>query len=459
MANLFQRLTEGAGDWMAQRIAAYIQTPREQALKSLQGYYEGNHPQQLRVKSGQDNDNITINFIGLTIDRAVSMLIGAGVEFEYSEENETQDEYIDRVWDANKRAIFLHDTALDGATWGTPFVKIIPDGMTDPYTGEVFPRFILLDPKLMTVDVDPLDKSKVMQYIMQYKITIEGKERVFREVTRRALLEDGTDSETWIIETLEFVNGWRLLDKVEFPYDFPPIIHWKNLPSIHSVYGMSDIEQVIPVQDKYNFVFSNNLKINRYHAHPKTWGAGVTKTDKSSWGADEMILISSPDGKINNLEMQSDLGASRTIAQDLRQSIFDVSRQLDVSSLSDKVGQLTNFGLRVLYSDAIAKTKTKQELYGEAFAEMNRRLLIMAGLTPVKCEVVFGNNMPISEKEELEIDAKALDMGIVDKQTVAEKWSKRYGQDWDTLSERMAEQKANESNIGTVLLQRFNRGE
>ena len=341
----------------------------------------------------------------------------------------------------------------------------VPDGLAEPYTGVMYPRLVLLDPKLMTIEVDPLDKSEVEKYIMQFKIIVDGKERLFKEVTRHSMPDDfdlqGEEEtpDTWVVETWEFINTWTLINSVQFPYDFPPIIHWKNLPSIHSVYGMSDIEQVINAQDKYNFVVSNNLKINRYHAHPKTWGAGVTKTEKSSWGADEMILISSPDGKINNLEMSSDLGASRSISQDLRQSIFDLARQVDISSITDKIGQLTNLGLRLLYSDALAKTESKRELYGEAFAEINRRLLLMAGAQPVKCEVVWGEALPVNMSEEMELDKSALEAGIVDKQTVAEKWAKRYGQDWETIQERLQEQRANESSIGAVLLQRFNRGE
>lgn len=463
MANIFER----AGQWMAQQIAGYMTTPRERVFRMVQDYYSGDHPAQLKVKPGQDDDNVTMNWIGLALDRAVSMLVSAGVEFQYPEEQQPFSEYIDAVWETNDKKILLHDAALDGGLFGTPFIKIIPDGIVNKYTGEVYPRLVLLDPKLMSIEVDPMDKSEVKQYVMQFKVTIDGKERLFKEVTRHSSPSDfqtdpqadAIDRDTWVVEMFEFINSWTLIDRVEFPYNFPPILHWKNLPSPHSVYGMSDIQQVLNIQDKFNFVASNNLKINRYHAHPKTWAAGVTKTDKSSWGADEMILISAADGKISNLEMSSDLTASRGIADDLRQGLFDISRQLDISSISDKVGQLTNFGLRLLYSDSIAKTKTKRELYGEAFMEINRRLLVIAKDVLAKCEVVFGDSIPVNEKEELDIDQQALDMGIVDKQTVAERWKKRYGQDWETLQQRMSEQKASESNVGSLLIQKFNKGQ
>lgn len=468
MANIFER----AGMWMAQQIAGYLITPRERAFKMVQDYYTGDHPAQLKVKSGQQDDNVTLNWIGLAVDRSVSMLMGDGVRFEADgeeadgeEADSERQEYIDSVWDVNKREILMHEIAMDGAIFGTPFLKIVPNGITDLYTGAQVARLVLLDPKLMTVETDPLDKNKVMRYVMQFRIMDNGREKLFKEVTRRAEPDDFESNETpdaWIVETFEFANGWTLVDKQEFPYPFPPIHHWKNLPTLHSAYGYSDIEQILNPQDKYNFVASNNIKITRYHAHPKTWGAGFTKSEKTSWGADEMVTISDPQGKISNLEMSSDLSSSRNIQMDLRQAIFDIARQVDVSGIKDKIGQLTNFGLRLLYSDALAKTDTKRLLYGDAFTEINRRLLVMKGYEGEESnpgDVIWGDALPVNDREEMEIDKLALDLGVIDKQTIAEKYQKRYGVEWDEIQTRLTAQQGREGTIGGLLLKKFNQGE
>lgn len=461
MANLLERTMDN----LAMRIAGYIQTNREQVFDTIKDYYAGNHPNQLKVKPGQDNDNVAINFIGLSINRAVSMLIGDGVEFKLPEGADAQQEYINQVWDINKRQILIHEIALDGSLMGTLFVKIIDGGLQNPYSGELFPRLVLLDPSLMTIECDPMDKSRVNKYIMQFKIKQGGREVLYKEVTRRATPDDYAtpveETSNWIVESWQNTGTWILINSVEFPFDFPPIHHWKNLPSIHSVYGSSDVEQVFNAQDKYNFVQSNNLKINRYHAHPKTWGSGFTKTDKTSWGADEMITVSDANGKIANLEMSSDLTASRNIAGDLRQSIFDVSRQVDLSSMKDTVGNLTNFGLKTLFSDALAKTDTKRLLYGDGLNEINRRLLVMKGFEGEQSqpgETVFGDAIPINDAEEMNIDKLALDLGIIDKETIARKWQKRYGTSWEDIMNRNTQDKASSSTIGNLLMQRFNQG-
>lgn len=462
MANIFER----AGMQMAEWIAGYLQTPRETAYKVISSYYDGNHPPQLKTKPGQMDDNVILNWIGLAVDRSISMLIGDEVRFEL--EDEANQEYIDSIWDANKRQILLHEIALDGAIFGTPFIKIVANGITDPYTGAQLPRLVLLDPKFMTIEVDPLDKSEVEKYIMQFKVKDNGRERVFKEVTRRSTPEDfdlqpeSEAPDTWVVEMFEFTNMWTLINSTEFPYPFPPIHHWKNLPTIHSIYGQSEIEQILNAQDKYNFVASNNVKITRYHAHPKTWGAGFTKSEKTSWGADEMVTISDPQGKISNLEMASDLSSSRNIQMDLRQAIFDIARQVDVSGMKEKIGQLTNFGLRLLYGDALAKTDTKRLLYGDAFQEINRRLLVMNGQEGENSrpgDVIWGDAIPVNDKEEMEIDKLALDLGIVDKQTVSEKYQKRYGVEWEDIQSRLSSEQEQEQSLGSLLLRKFNRGE
>jgi hypothetical protein len=194
------------------------------------------------------------------------------------------------------------------------------------------------------------------------------------------------------------------------------------------------IAGALDLQDKHNFVVSNMLKVLRYHAHPKTWGRGFpagTGFEKTSWGPDELIKLTSESAMISNLEMQSDLASSRNIAQDLRQAIFDLCRVVDIASVTDKVGALTNFGLRVLYSDALSKNATRRQLYGDALQELNRRLLILAGFTEVGSTVEWGSDLPQDEKEDAQLIRDDLLAGLVSHETAAE----RRGYQWETVED------------------------
>jgi hypothetical protein len=249
---------------------------------------------------------------------------------------------------------------------------------------------------------------------------------------------------------------WDLVSDVQWPYEFAPIVHWQNLPEAESVYGDPDItDDMILIQDAVNFVASNVQRIIRYHAHPKTWGRGFNAAGQASWGADEMVTINGADAVIQNLEMQSDLASSREFLHYLRGILFDISRTVDLSSMTDSIGALTNFALRVLYKDALDKLESKRLLYGWGLSEINRRCLILAGTsTDAGGEVVWPDPLPLNgmeQAQEVQID---LGMGIVSKQTASE----TRGYDWPTEEERIAQDTQGETNLGDQLLRAFEQG-
>jgi hypothetical protein len=442
--NFIQRGARAFANMVGLAIAANIEPERVEALTKSRQYYEGVQKAPLKTKPGQANDNLITNWIGLAVDRGNSMLLGGGVEFLSSAGDESlEQQYLDAVWEVNKKGIFLHRTGQDGELFGTPFVKIIPDALIDN-ENKPLPRLVLLDPALMRVETDPMDIDRVTQYVFEIKLSDN---HAMMEVTRRADDEaidlgngftEVRQSSSWIVETYEndgrSSGAWKLINSIEWPFEFPPILHWQNLPSIHSVYGVPGIAGALDLQDKHNFVVSNMLKVLRYHAHPKTWGRGFpagTGFEKTSWGPDELIKLTSESAMISNLEMQSDLASSRNIAQDLRQAIFDLCRVVDIASVTDKVGALTNFGLRVLYSDALSKNATRRQLYGDALQELNRRLLILAGFTEVGSTVEWGSDLPQDEKEDAQLIRDDLLAGLVSHETAAE----RRGYQWETVED------------------------
>lgn len=419
-------------------------------------YYVGNQRRQIVPKTDQADDNLIHNYAMLIVNRSVSMLLGKGVEFDH--EDEAAQEYVDAVWEANKKDILLQRAAQAAAIFDTGYIKIIPDGIE--YQGQAYPRLISLDPRWMTIHCDPEDMDRVLAYEMRYNVTdLDGQEVGRRELTKRLYNEgqDGRVNETWEIvnyKTDRSTGGkWVEVSNVEWPFPFAPIVHWANLPLPGSQNGISDLSDIIGIQDRINFVSSNISKIIRYHAHPKTWGRGINLGNRVSWGGDEMITVQG-DGTIENLEMQSDLNSSQAYLMHLRQSLFDISRTVDISSMSDKLGQLTNFGLRVLYTDALAKLETKQSLMGEALENLNQRMLFLANMNDAPGKVLWADTVPRDQLQNLQADQIELGIGTVSKQTIATE----NGRDWELEQERMGEEAASSDNIGAALVRAFNTG-
>jgi hypothetical protein len=212
---------------------------------------------------------------------------------------------------------------------------------------------------------------------------------------------------------------------------------------------------------------SNTGKIIKFFAHPQTIGTGfsVKQMEKLEGSVDAFYAIPSADAKVYNLEMNSDLASSVAFGQNLRQSIFDISREVDISSMADKLGQLTNFGLQVLWSDAIDKNNTKRQLYGDALLELNRRLLVLANYEGEQSNpgsIQWGNPLPVNIMEEMTADEKALSMGVIDKEAVANRYTERYGKSYEdikaAIEKEQAKAKENEANIGAMILNNFKNG-
>jgi len=452
---------------------------RQETIALKRDYRLGEQRRTLKTRYGQPDDNITTNFIRLIIDRSVSGMFGNGITFQLPEgytevkskdgkktNKASKDQlYLEKVWDLNKQEILLHKIALLGSESGTGYIKLQPDGLFDK-DGKSYPRLIPLDPLYMTLETTPHDCDIVIRYIIRYNYEgADGKPVGFKEVTEK------NDSEQWEVATFEDHGpGWVELTRVPWEYEWPPILHWQNLPLAGSPYGESDVpEDIITLQDRLNFINSNNTKIIRYHASPKTYGLNVTMPDvedeggarkkkkDNTWNPDQMIMFNSsdPNAKVQNLEMQSDLASSRAIYTDNRQALFDITRTVDIDSIADKLGALTNFGLKVLYQDALAKINTKRELYGDALIELNAHILEMNNMEPDGGVILWPDVMPVNGNEqsaELQTD---ISMGILDLQSASE----IKGYDWETVQLRLAENDTKTMDLGTAILSQFQKGQ
>ena len=424
---------------------------RLERYDEYQAYYSGAHRRQLKARPDQADDNIVENYIDLIVERSISLLLGDGIEFELPDE--TNEEYIEEVMEANKQAMTLYDAAQNAAIYGTGYMKIKPFGVESKRRENVMlPRLIVLDPRWMDIVTDPEDVGMVTAYVMRYNI---GELARKEETTVFARDEMGRVL-SWEISNYQSTGGkWEMVDNAIWEYEFPPIVHWKNLPLANDCYGRSDIDNVIELQDRLNFVAGNISKIIRYHAHPKTWGRGAGLGSKTSWGADEIVMVNGPDAVLQNLEMQTDLVSSQKFKQDLKAAVMEISRTVDLASMKDKVGALTNFGLRVLYNDALDKTSTKRDNMGEALLELVHRLLILDNRAGESGYIEWPDPLPVNEQESVVTDSFELDRGIVSKKTVAE----RRGYDWENEQEEMNEERMGEESIGTVLMRAFERGQ
>lgn len=343
----------------------------EQYARAWQVYF-GKHPKPLKVKEGQPDDNVTVNFARLIVDVGVSFLFGAEPQFDLdsdSSETTPAEGWLNECWRANRKSQLLQKLAMNGGVCGHVFVKIAL-----PRTGGLYPRLINLSPEYVQVICNPDDIDEVWRYLIQYPAVGRNGERL----VKRQTIEQN-DSGRWMTVDHVSRNGGRFETEQEsiWPYAWPPIVDCQNLPSPNEYYGIADIEEdVLALNQAINFTLSNLQRIIRYHAHPKTWGRGF-KAKELEIGVDGVIALPG-DGELHNLEMTNDLSSSIEYYKRIREALHETAQVPEVATGKvEDVGQLSGVALQLLYGPLVRKTEQKRLTYGEMLVELNRRLLEM----------------------------------------------------------------------------------
>jgi len=427
---------------------------RKTAIAAAWTYYNGAMKKPLKVRAGRPDDNIILMLVRKAIDQGVSLLFGDLPELELQQGEQTmQEDRLSELWTANREAILLHNVALYGALAGHCFLKMV-------YKEEQDLKLVNLTPELITVFWHPDDKEQVACY----KIAWTAGDTEYRQdlVARWALGDDTGlsprlgDGE-WLIRELRrtgFATTWEVVSEVVWGWDFPPILDWQNLPNPGGYYGRSDL--VNPgLNDQANFVASNMNRILKYHAHPRTLVFGIQADQIQDTSVDNMWAILDKDARVENLEMQSDLSSSLALLNEIKGAFYSEHRAVDMSTLRDRIGQITNFGLRTLFKDALDKLRTKRELYGAALVEISRRMVALDSGADVKPDIHWGDPLPFNGVEEIQEITQEMALGILSKETAAS----IRGRDWATEQERLENEKASEESVGSMLLRAFEGGQ
>lgn len=406
-------------------------------------YYTGKHPRPLKVRPGQPDDNIIVNFVRIVVDKGVSFLFGNEVTFEIDEVRRTEaEEWLDAAWEANNKMLLLQKLALNGAVAGHAFAKIVP--------GAPYPRIIVLDPATVTVRWAPDDIERVLLYRIQYTALDPQAGRMVNYRQDIRLTDEG-----WVIADFRAERGgeWRTVNEERWPYAWPPIVDCQNLPAPNSFWGDSDIsDDIIQLNRAMNFILSNIARIIRFHAHPKTWGRGFT-ADQLRIGVDETIVLPSPEAELRNLEMQSDLASSIAAFERLREAFHEVTCVPEVAvGKMDRVGALSGVALQILYRPLVERTEVKRRLYGKLITDLNARLLEMGGYgAGINTVLHWPELLPADPLQERQVALLDQQLGVSQDTILA-----RLGYDPDLEREK---REVRTAELGERLLSAFDGGE
>lgn len=378
--------------------------------------FDGTLPKPLPPTEKGDDDDTNINYPAEIVELGAAFLFADDITFEIITDTETDpaepsdaEAWLDQLWTANKKALFLQNLALSGAIAGHAFVKI----QLDP--GQAGPRLLSLDASTVTVGYDSSDISRVDWYRIEWEeVTEDPYGAAEPQAWQRQQIITRTDTgTTWTIVDRRRNpdrSGWETIAETAWPYEWPPVVDCQNLPRPHEYWGRSDLEaHVIDTSQAARFLLSNLRRIVRYHAHPKTVAKGV-RMKELDVSVDGIIGLPSGDADLFNLEMASDLASSLALYRAVKDGLHETSRTpLAAVGTVENVGQLSGRALRILFMPLLQKTEAKRRSYGDLLESLCERLLEVAGRGSQKVRVVWPELLPTDPLE----DAQAL---LIDKQ-------------------------------------------
>lgn len=407
-------------------------------------YYDGEMKTFLDKKEDEPDDNVIINKVKQVVDRTVAFLFPSFPDMELDpniSDQTPEEKWLEDLWYENGGIALAQDMAYVGALSGHVYIRIMPPDETQ---GDEFPQILLLDPKTVQSFWDASNIRRTVWHEVTWSVTLNN-------ATHDYTLDFVNRGTSWQILQYEkyansvssegAANGWVLTETTDWPTTLPPIVHWKHLPNPRNYYGNGEFtKSQLELNDKLNLIGSENNRINRYHASPKTVATGTSAADIQETAIDEMWAIEAPEAKVYNLEMQSDMQASINQFNMLSQEFLAESRVVILQGTVKDFQRVTNAGVRTVFIDMLSKNTILRWNYGKGIQMVSRVAAYLAkkGDT-VKPTVVFVDPLPTDQTETANVAALERQMNIVSRETL----SVKRGYDWTEEKQKMD----NEQNL------------
>lgn len=382
---------------LTSRQSENADTIRQRNQRAAWDAYYGNFPKPLKVSKTGNDDNIIVNRCRPIVDKSVSFLVGSPITFEFPKSTKKKAVgFIEQTWSNARQATTLHKLSLNSCVTGQLMVKLVP--------AVPFPRLIILDPTLFTVETAPDDIDTVVSFTQTWKV--EGPDN--EPIQKRQITAQVTPGR-WLITDQQQTAGsdeWQQLNVAEWPYPFAPIVTGQNLPAPNQFWGKADLGlDLIQMNKDLNFIYSLMSRIIRFHAFPKTVGKGFDGSTLKV-AADGTVILPSPESSMEILEMKGDLSASIHMADEIRSAMDELSHvpSISLGTIKDiPKGTVSGVALQVMYEPLLELTRLKQTLVSDFLVEVNRRLLSIGGYAADDCIVHWPNIVPTDDAQTAQV--------------------------------------------------------
>lgn len=353
----------------------------------------------LAPQSGVPDLNVKSNRIRPIVDTGVDYLFGPPLEIAV-EKNAQAQKILEAVWgDTDEQMTLLAKTGMNGGVYGHVFMKVVAPKRGRPSVLNP-PRLVLLNPEMVTIEVDPDDADVVARFCIEY-LTTDAAGAPLRKrqtITRMDAQDDddtsaergsANDDTTWQIQDWEasgtFGNTWRKVGSVRsWDYALPPVADWQNFPNPNSHWGQRDVtDSLIALNRQLRLVESNINKIGFLQGHPYLFSLN-SDTGGLKPTPGQIIDLAGEGADLKAVNGAGDLNQLMAFADAIRSDMDEESGIPGVAlgRMKDMPrAQISGVAMRLLHASALARTEHKRRLYGQGIRQVCRTILVLCGMS------------------------------------------------------------------------------
>lgn len=472
MANLNEftaRLTSGklvtalAGNMMAELDVENRE--RLQRLSTYWNFYEGFHWESI---DGGDKPETTKNFCRRFVDKFVAAEFCGGLKFKFDEDVEPIVlPFLNEVWEANGKDALLLDMGQFKSVTGDGFLHVhfepkTINGAPNPNLFDPFDEFPNGKICLFSVpssvcfpeyddgyDISPLSMKKCT---IMYPVTSDT-----AAFSAPSMIPDAIMKYVYTRDSIEVWKAGTLIQRYDNELGIIPIVPFRNMALGTSRFGISDLEDLIPLNVELNLKDSDVSEILDYHSAPTTivYGAKVSQLER---GANKIWGGLPKDAKVENLELKSDLSASEGYRKDIKVAMHQIKGMPEVALGGENISSnVSGVALQIAFMPLVDTINMKRSLTREGIKLVNKLIIKygkLKGMLQTEIggkelyahDVMFPEILPKDLIQEIELLEREFKIGLESRRGALERL--RRGDIEEKIEEIDEDKKVNPNEYG-----------
>jgi hypothetical protein len=314
---------------------------------------------------------LVFNWVRAFSDFLVNFSFGKGIFFTSPEATQAITPYLlKQVWEIhNNKHALLNEIGQQGSVSGDVFVKVAyeppyVDMANLPHEGRI--RILPLNPAFCFPEWHPHDRTRMIRFKLKYKFWGTAMDGTRQVMTYVELITDD--------QIEEYIND-ELIDQRPNQLGEIPVAYCPNYAVSSSPWGLSDIQELIPLNREYNEKATEISDIINYHVAPVTVITGA-KASNLEKGPRKIWAIGSDKAKVTNLELETNFTGPLGYMELLKQAMHEMTG-VPATALGtlQPISNTSGVALALQYQPLMLKHDRKKTQYIPLFQRINELVI------------------------------------------------------------------------------------